>query len=118
MKKEKMTLEKLGELIEKLAVFTMNGFEKIESEISSVKGDVSSLKSDVSLLKGDVSSLKDDVSFIKQRVYSIEEEQKETNRRLASIDKKQLGTVLSLDETVHRNEFNGIVRRVEILEKQ
>ena len=59
-----------------------------------------------------------EISFVKQKVFSIEEEQKETNRRLASLERKQIGTVLSLDETVHRNEFNEIVHRVEKLENK
>ena len=106
-----MTLEKLGGLIEKLALFTMNGFEKMDKRFEQVESELSSVKQEVS-------SIDSELSFVKQKVSSIEEEQKETNRRLTSIGRKQTGTTLSLDETVRRSEFDGIVHRVEALEKK
>ncbi len=92
-----MTLEKLGGLMEKLAEFTVTGFEKLEREIVTIN---------------------DRLDGIDSRLTNIGTEQAETNRRLASLEKKQLGTILSLDETVHRNEFNKVVQRVEVLEKR
>ena len=102
--------------IEDLAMITQKGFAGIESRMAT-KDELALVKQDVSLMKEEISLIKEDFSSIKQRVSSIEEEQKETNRRLASIEKKQIGTVLSLDETVHRSEFEVVVRRVEVLEK-
>jgi len=125
MKKETKAVLKKETDTEMLARLVVSGFEKmdkrferVESDVSSIKKDVSSLKEDVSSLKEDVSSLKEDVSSLKEDVSSLKEGQKETNRRLASLERKQMGTLLSLDETVHRNEFERIVHRVEVLEKQ
>jgi predicted nucleic acid-binding Zn-ribbon protein len=126
MKKETKTKAKKETGTEMLARLVVNGFEKIRGEIKEtetrikeeLKKEISLVKEEVSSVKEDVSSIKEEVSSIKQRVSSIEEEQKETNRRLASIERKQVGTTLSLDETVHRSEFDGIVHRVEALEKK
>ncbi len=49
-------------------------------------------------------------------ISSVKEEQKETNRHLVSIERKQEGTLLSMDETVHKSEFMKLERRVETLE--
>jgi polyhydroxyalkanoate synthesis regulator phasin len=110
-KEEKMSLEKLASLIENLARFTINGFDKMEAKMETLatKDELSLVKEDVSLLAGEVSSLAGEVS-------SLKEEQKETNRRLGSIERKQLGILLSLDETVHRSEFEELTHRVEALE--
>lgn len=118
MKKETKTVIKKETDTEMLARLVVGGFEKMDKRFERVESDISAIKKDVSSLKEDVGSLKEDVGSLKQRVSSIEEEQKETNRRLTSIERKQMGTLLSLDETVHRNEFNGIVRRVEALEEK
>ena len=111
MKKETKAVLKKETDTEMLARLVVSGFEKMDKRFERVESDVSSIKKDVSSLKEDVSSLKEDVS-------SLKEGQKETNRRLASLERKQMGTLLSLDETVHRNEFERIVHRVEVLEKQ
>ncbi|MDP1722143.1 MAG: hypothetical protein Q8L37_02945 [Candidatus Gottesmanbacteria bacterium] len=54
---------------------------------------------------------------IDNRLLSLEKIQSQTLSRLDSIERKQDGTLLSLDETVHRSEFAQLVQRVEILEK-
>jgi uncharacterized protein YlxW (UPF0749 family) len=54
---------------------------------------------------------------LRQEVSSLKEEQKEINRTVKSYEKKQAGMLLSLDETVHRSEFDRLARRVEVLEK-
>ena len=101
--------------IEDLAMITQQGFigmeQRMDKRFEKLESDVLSIKEDVSSLKEDVSSLKEDVS-------SLKEGQKETNRRLASLERKQMGTLLSLDETITRKEFESVVHRVEILEKQ
>ena len=111
MKKEIKAVIKKETDTEMLARLVVSGFEKMDKRFERVESDVSSIKEDVSSLKEDVSSLKEDVSFLK-------EGQKETNRRLASLERKQMGTLLSLDETITRKEFESVVHRVEILEKQ
>jgi polyhydroxyalkanoate synthesis regulator phasin len=117
-KEEKMSLEKIASLIENLARFTINGFDKMEAKMETLatKDELSLVKEDVSLLAGEVSSLAGGVSSLKGEVSSLKEEQKETNRRLGSIERKQLGILLSLDETVHRSEFEELTHRVEALE--
>jgi hypothetical protein len=47
---------------------------------------------------------------------AVKEEQKETNRHMAFMERKQEGTRISMDETVHKSEFIKLERRVEILE--
>jgi predicted nucleic acid-binding Zn-ribbon protein len=110
MKKETKTTKKKAMTIEDLAIITQRGLAGIESRMAT--------KEELSVIKEKISSINEDVSSIKQRVSSIEEEQKETNRRLTSIERKQTGTTLSLDETVHRSEFDRVVQRVEALEKK
>jgi len=103
VKKEKMTLEKVGELIEKLAMFTVNGFEKIEEKIEQVKSE----------LKEEMNNRFEDVEI---RLTNLNLEQKETNRHLDTMERHQRGMMESLDETVHRNEFTRLEKRVEVLE--
>ncbi len=89
-----------------------NRFEKMEGrltqEISSVKQEISSVKEEMNIRFEDVEI----------RLTNINLEQKETNRRLDTMERHQKGMLESLDETVHRNEFNKVVRRVEVLEKR
>ncbi|MCX6735505.1 MAG: hypothetical protein NTZ13_00260 [Candidatus Parcubacteria bacterium] len=103
MKKEiKMKEKETG--IEMVARLVVDGFEKIEQKFSSVNSRLDGIDS---RLDG-----------IDSRLTNLTIEQGETNRRLSSLEKKQMGTLLSLDETVHRNEFDKVVRRVEVLEKR
>ncbi len=67
MKKEKMTLDKLGELVEKLAIFTVNGFEKIEK-------DIGGLKTDMATVKATVSETDDRMRKLEKSVFRIESE--------------------------------------------
>jgi len=124
MKTEK-TNAKIETDTEMLARMMMNGFEKIDErfekmeerltqEISSVKQEISSVKQEMNNRFEEVDAHFDEIDA---RLTNINIEQKETNHRLDSIEKKQLGTILSLDETVHRNEFNRLTKRVEVLEK-
>lgn len=55
---------------------------------------------------------------VDNRLLSLEKGQTEIYNRLDSIEKKQSGTLLSLDETVHRSEFVKLVQRVNVLEKE
>ena len=55
---------------------------------------------------------------VKDRLLSLEKIQAEILHRLDSMEKKQMGTLASLDETVHRGEFIKLAHRVEVLEKK
>lgn len=101
---EKKTQKKLRKETdtEMLARLMLNGFEEIKRTMAT---------------KEELAAVKDDLATVKDDVASIKEDQKEANRQLASLIKKQGGMLLSLDETVHRSEFDGLVRRVEVLEK-
>lgn len=105
---------------EMLARIMVNGFDEIKrtmatkEELAAVKRE---LVGEISSVKGELLSVKDDLAVVKDDVASIKEDQKEANRQLASLIKKQGGMLLSLDETVHRSEFDGLVHRVEVLEK-
>jgi regulator of replication initiation timing len=46
----------------------------------------------------------------------IRNELKDHGERLERIERKQIGVLTALDESVHRSEFKGIVRRIEALE--
>lgn len=101
-KKEKITLASLASLIEKLAVFTVNSFTEMKQEFQEVKQEIVLLKEGQEGIKTEISSIKED--------------QKEIKRAVQSLERKQSGTLISLDETVHRGEFNKLARRVELLE--
>jgi hypothetical protein len=98
---------------EMLARIMVNGFEEIMKIIATL-----ATKEKLSIVEKKLSFVEDDITSIRGELSSIKEEQKETNRRLFSIERKQTGIVLSLDETVHRSEFEVVVRRVEALEKR
>jgi hypothetical protein len=116
VKKEKVTLEKLAELIEKLAIFTVNGFEKMGAEISSLKEGQNSLKQGQAKLEQGQAKLEQGQEGTRQEIASLKEEQRDTNRRVISIERKLSGTQISLDETVHCREFDKLEHRVEALE--
>jgi len=92
---------------EMLAHLMVNGFEQVNQRFEKVSDEIASFKQEVHARFSEVDS----------RLDNLTSEQKETNRRLDSLEKKQMGTLLSLDETVHRNEFEKLSRRVEVLEK-
>ena len=52
------------------------------------------------------------------RLISLEKGQTEIYRRLDAIERKQDGMLLSLDETVNREEFKKLARRVSVLEEK
>lgn len=99
---KKMTINDLANLVDNLAIIVVSGFEQVKEKISVIEEKISVMEDDISSIRGELSSIK--------------EEQKETNRRLDSIERKQMGTVLSLDETVPRREFDELSERVIILE--
>lgn len=101
-----MTLEKLGGLMEKIATFTVNGFEKVDERFEKIEGKFVELKEEMNNRFEDVEI----------RLTNINLEQKETNRRLDTMERHQKGMLESLDETVHRNEFSRLEKRVEVLE--
>ena len=115
MKKETKTdKEETG--IEMLARLVADGFEKNEENFKQLKQEISSVKQDISSVKQEIITINDRLDGIDSRLANIGTEQVETNRRLSSLERKQLGTILSLDETVHRNEFARLEKRVEALE--
>ncbi len=85
-----------------LARIMMNGFEEIKRTMAT---------------KEDLAEVREDLAGVKEEVSSVKEEQKIQGRQIASIERKLGGTLLSLDETVHRSEFNELAHRVEVLEK-
>ncbi|MBI2120258.1 MAG: hypothetical protein HYT94_01380 [Parcubacteria group bacterium] len=90
-KVKKVAPEKKGKVtLEKLAVFTVNGFEELKTGQEEIKKELSSVK----------------------------EDQKDHTRRLVSIERKLTGTLISLDETVHGNEFKKLERRVNLINKK
>lgn len=115
-KNEKVTLEKLASLIEKLAVFTVNGFEELRQGQAKLEQRQEKLEQRQEKLEQRQEKLEQGQGGLREEIAFLKEEQKETNRCLRLIERKQVGTLTSLDETVHRNEFNKLARRVEALE--
>lgn len=108
---------------EMLARIMVNGFEEIKRTMAT-KEELAEVKQDLVLVKQGQEEMKEELALVKQgqeemkeEISSLKEEQKETNRTVKSYEKKQAGMLLSLDETVHRSEFDGLVRRVRVLEK-
>jgi hypothetical protein len=97
--------------IEMLARLMVNGFEQLRQEFRQ------ELKATETRMVEKIEAVKEDLSGVKEEVSSIKEEQKVQGCQITSIERKLEGTLLSLDETVHRSEFNGLVHRVEVLEK-
>ena len=102
-----MTLEKLGGLMENLATFTVNGFEKIDERFEKMEEKIEQVKEEMNNRFEDVEI----------RLTNINLEQKETNHRLDTMERHQKGMLESLDETVHRNEFSRLEKRVKVLEE-
>ncbi len=117
MKKEtKINKEETG--IEMVARLVVDGFEKVEQKFSLMNSRLDGIDSRLDGIDSRLDGIDSRLDGIDSRIANLTSEQAETNRRLSSLEKKQMGTLLSLDETVHRNEFNKVVRRVEALEKR
>lgn len=95
-KNGKMTLEKLARMM-------VQGFENTKEELRQE-------------FRQGQAEIKHEVEGIKEEMSSVKEDQKEIKRAVQSLDRKQSGTILSLDETVHRSEFKKLEHRVEMLE--
>lgn len=123
MKKNETTIKKVvagknGKMtLEKLARMMAQGFENTKEELrQEFRQGQSKLEQRQSKLEQGQAEIKQEVEGIKEEVSSIKEDQKDNTRRLISIERKLSGTLLSLDETVHRNEFSKLEHRVEALE--
>lgn len=74
MKEEKMTLEKLAKLIEKLAVFTVNGFEEVRTEMKEVRTEMKEMKIEVVIVKATVAETDDRVRKMERSIMRVESE--------------------------------------------
>lgn len=72
VKKEKMTLGKLAMLIEKLAGFTINGFEEIRIEMKEVKTEMKEVRTEMKEVRTEVATVKATVAETEDRVRKIE----------------------------------------------
>jgi multidrug resistance efflux pump len=96
---------------EMLARLMVNGFEQLRQEFKQGQEELrQEFKQGQAKLEGGQEEMKEEIS-------SLKEEQKVQGRQITSIERKLEGTLLSLDETVHRSEFTGLAHRVEVLEK-
>jgi len=112
MKKEK-TNAKIETDTEMLARMLVNGFEKIDERFEKIDERFEKMEEKIEQVKEEMNNRFEDVEI---RLTSINLEQKETNRRLDTMERHQKGMLDSLDETVHRNEFARLEKRVEVLE--
>lgn len=101
---------------EMLARLVVHGFERMDKKFAQV--DKRFVQVDKRFAHVDKRFDQIDGRFeqVEGRLSSLEYEQKETNRRLDSIERKQIGILESLDETVHRKEFQALVCRVDAIE--
>ncbi len=51
-------------------------------------------------------------------LHSMSQELNNHSVRLERIEKRQVGTLATLDETVHRTEFKALIKRVDVLERK
>ncbi len=91
---KKLTLE---DQIDSLARIVVSGFEQITKRFEQVDKRFEQLDSSLT---------------------SINHELKDHSLRLDRIEKRQIGTLATLDETVHRSEFKTLTKRVEALERK
>lgn len=116
-KNGKMTLEKLARMM-------AQGFENTKEELRQEfrQGQAKLEQGQAKLEQGQEESnrrllaLEQGQEGLRQEVSSLKEEQKEINRIVKSTERKQIGILISLDETVHRSEFKKLEHRVEMLE--
>lgn len=98
-KKAKVTLE---DQIDALARIVVSGFEQVEKRFEQVNKRFEQVEQKFQHI---------DTEFV-----FIRHELKDHRERLERIERKQIGVLETLDESVHRSEFKGLVRRVEALE--
>jgi predicted nucleic acid-binding Zn-ribbon protein len=115
VKKEKVTLETLARMMAR-GFETMVTKEEFDRRVSSLEQGQNSLKQGQAKLEQGQVRLEQGQEETRQEIAAVKEEQKDTNRRVISIERKLSGTQISLDETVHRREFNKLEHRVEALE--
>ncbi len=116
MKGKTTKIDKKETDTEMLARLMVNGFDGVNKRLDGVDKRLDGVDKRLGSLETDVSSLKTDMSYVKQELVSINLAQDETNHRLTSIERKQTGLLESIDETVHKKEFQVLVSRVRILE--
>ncbi|MCX6738612.1 MAG: hypothetical protein NT098_00990 [Candidatus Parcubacteria bacterium] len=107
--------------IEDLAIITQNGFIGIEQRMmGELKREISSVKEEMNARFSEVDARFNEVDahfdIVDSRLTNLTLEQQETNRRLDTIERHQRGMLQSIDETVPRNEFVRLEKRVEALE--
>ncbi len=98
---KKLTLE---DQIDSLARIVVSGFEQITKRFEQVDKRFEQI----------------DKRFeqVDSSLTSINHELKDHSLRLDRIEKRQIGTLATLDETVHRSEFKTLTKRVEALERK
>ena len=115
--------------MESLARIVQGGFAEMQNNFVALKKDMDSRFNAVDIrldgmdkrfdgIDNRLDGIDNRLDGVDSQISSLFQEQKETNRRLDSIERKQLGLLTSLDETVHRNEFSVLLRRVDVLEKK
>lgn len=105
---KKLTLE---DQIDSLARIVVSGFERIDKQFEKIDSRFEKIDSRF----GRVDSRFDE---LESRLDSIGQEQKDHSVRFDRIEKRQIGTLTTLDETVHRNEFKILIKRVDALERK
>ena len=96
---------------EMLARLMKQGFDRVDERFEGLDKRLDSMDEKLGSMDGRIGSLE-------QEIVALNLAQDETNRHLASIDRKQSGVLESLDETVHKKEFQSLVSRVAVLERK
>ena len=93
--------------------------EKLDRELSGIRGDVSVLKEDVSVLKEDVSVLKEDVSGLKEDVSVLKEDVSELKGKVTRLEDNQetmANDITDLKKVATRLDGNQITMAADIAE--
>lgn len=91
---KKLTLE---DQIDSLARIVVSGFEQVNKRFEQIHKRFEQVDTQLN---------------------SMSHELKDHSFRLDRIEKRQMGTLATLDETVHRGEFKTLTKRVEVLERK
>lgn len=99
-----------------LARLMAEGFGRVDARFDAVDARFDGIDARLDGIDARLDGIDLEIVGIKDRLLSLEKVQAEILRRLDSIEKKQMGTLASLDETVHRSEFVRLEHGVGALE--
>ncbi len=116
MKEKTLKVNKKETDTEMLARLMVHGFDCMDKRFEQVDKRFEQVDKRLDKIDERLGGVEERVGSLGQEVVSLHLAQDETNRRLTAIERKQSGLLESIDETVHKKEFDILVSRVRILE--